>query len=210
LELKRVQEILEPMMAPPRRKTTKHKALRFESKQFQPYATAIGQLVLAWNDLHEILVVLYWTLLGFDDKTFDEWDAAKFDHKKRALISKWIKSLPAKSKALAPDLYADLEWLVAQINILAEPRNDTAHSPLTIIQDTPFLNRHHFKTGVTPNTTWGNSRAKRLFGKDLLVEFRTYRNSASKLADYARTMERSLADEHTPWPARPILPIKKR
>jgi hypothetical protein len=75
---------------------------------------------------------------------------------------------------------------------------------------TPLLNRQLFKTGVAPNVTWGNSRAKRLFGKDLLVEFRKYRNTTSKLADYARTMERSLADEHTPWPVKPMLSPQRR
>jgi hypothetical protein len=196
--------------AKPRKRGVEHKALRFESKQFRPYATAIGQVVLAWNDLHETLVVLFWTLRGFDDKTFDEWDAAKFDHKKRSLISKWIKGVPAKSRMLAPDLYADLEWLMKQIDCLAEPRNDSAHTPLTIIQDMLFLNPMRFTVGVAPNTTWGNSRAKRLFGKDLLADFRKYRNFASKLADFARTIERSLVDEHTPWPERPTLQAKER
>jgi hypothetical protein len=197
-------------MAKPRKGRAEHKALRFESKQFKPYATAIGQLVLAWNDLHEILVVLFWTLRGFDSKTFDEWDAAKFDHKKRSLISKWVKGVPAKSRMLAPDLYADLEWLIKQIGCLAEWRNDSAHTPLTIIQDMPFLKPKRFTVGVAPNTTWGNLRAKQLFGKDLLADFRKYRNFASKLADFARTIERSLVDEHTTWPARPLLPFKRR
>jgi hypothetical protein len=175
-----------------------HKSLRFESRQFLPYATAIGQFVLAWNDLHETLAVLYWTLQGFDDKVLDKWNAAKLDHKKRALITRWIKNTPAKSKALAPDLYVDLEWLIGQIDSLAEPRNDAAHSPLTIISDTLFVNPQlfkDFKVGVVPNTTWRNSRAKRLLGKDLLAEFRQYRKAASKLADFALNMERSLADE---------------
>jgi hypothetical protein len=188
----------------------RHKALRFESRQFLPYATAIGQFVLAWNDLHETLAVLYWTLCGFDDKMLDKWNKAKFDDKKRALITRWIRNTPAKSKALAPDLYVDLEWLIEQIESLVELRNDTAHSPLTVIRDNPFLNPQFFKIGVAPNITWGNSRAKRLFGKDLLAEFRHYRKTASKLADFAVNMERSLADEHTPWPKRPSLKAKRR
>ncbi|MGZ4107169.1 MAG: hypothetical protein ACXVO1_07505 [Tumebacillaceae bacterium] len=192
-------------MAKLRRRRAVYKALRFQSRQFKPYATAIGQLVLAWNDLHEVLVVLFWTLRNFDDKIFNEWDAAKFDHKKRTLISKWISGLPAKTKALAPELYTDLEWLIKEIDRLAEPRNDGAHTPLTIIQDTPFLHPSRFTVGVAPNITWGNSRAKQLFGKDLLADFRKCRNCASKLADFARTMERALADEHTRWPARPLL-----
>jgi hypothetical protein len=192
-------------MAKARKRKARHKSLRFESRQFLPYATAIGQFVLAWNDLHETLAVLYWTLRGFDDKVLDEWNAAKHDHKKRALVTRWIKNTSAKSKALAPDLYIDLEWLIGQIGSLAEPRNDAAHSPLTIISDT-FVNPQlfkDFKVGVAPNTAWRNSRAKRLLGKDLLAEFRQGRKAASKLTDFALNMERSLADEHTPWPERP-------
>jgi hypothetical protein len=195
-------------MATAGKREIRYKALRFESRQFKSYATAIGQFVLAWNDLHEVLAVLYWTLLGFDDKVLDSWNEAKFDHKKRALITRWTKSTPDKSKALMPQLYNDLDWLIGQIDSLAEPRNDTAHSPLTIIKDTFFVNPDlfkNFKTGVAPNTTWGNSRAKRLLGKNLLNEFRQHRKTASKLADFALNMERSLADEHTPWPKRPCL-----
>src|SRR6266478_4506849 len=171
-------------MAKPRKCRAEHKALRFESRQFLPFATAIGQFVLAWNDLHETLAVLYWTLCQFDDKVLEEWNVAKFDDKKRALIIRWIKNTPAQSKALMPNLYADLEWLMGQIDSLAEPRNNTAHSPLTFISDTFVVNPQlfkGFKFGVAPNTTWGNSRAKRLLGKDLLAEFRKYRKIASKL-----------------------------
>jgi hypothetical protein len=46
-------------------------------------------------------------------------------------------------------------------------------------------------------------------GKDLLAEFRQYRKTASMLADFAVNMERSLADEYTPWPDRPSLQAKK-
>jgi hypothetical protein len=186
----------------------RNKALRFESRQFKPYATAIGQFVLAWNDLHEVLAVLYWTLLGFDDKALEGWNEARFDHKKRALITRWVEKTPHQSKVLAPDLYDDLDWLIGQINNLAEPRNDTAHSPLTLIKETFLVSPERFekfKVGITPNTTWGNSRAKRLLGKDLLDEFRQHRKIASKLADFAINMERSLADGNAPWPARPCL-----
>ena len=184
----------------------KHKALRFESRQFKPYATAIGQFVLAWNDLHETLAVLYWTLVDFDDKVLDRWNEAKFDHKKRALITRWSKGTSDKSKALMPHLYDDLDWLIGQIDLLAEPRNDTAHSPLTIVNDTFFIRPKPFK--IAPNTTWGNYRAKRLLGKKLLTEFRQHRKTASKLADFAVNIERSLTDEHTPWPKRPCLSLK--
>jgi hypothetical protein len=79
-------------MATAGKREIRHRALRFESRQFKPYATAIGQFVLAWNDLHETLALLYWTLLGFNDKVLDRWNEARFDDRKRALITRWTKS----------------------------------------------------------------------------------------------------------------------
>jgi hypothetical protein len=78
-------------MATAGKREIRHRALRFESRQFKPYAAAIGQFVLAWNDLHETLALLYWTLLG-NDKVLDRWNEARLDDRKRALITRWTKS----------------------------------------------------------------------------------------------------------------------
>jgi hypothetical protein len=58
------------------------------SQVYKPYVMAIGQLALAWNELHESLALLFIELLasGRAYPATDIWNAATFDRPKRQLI----------------------------------------------------------------------------------------------------------------------------
>ncbi len=174
---------------------------RFTAQKFQPYAAALGQLILTWNDLHEELACLYWTLRGYTDTSIKDWNTAKQDRSKRALIKQWAQQ---QQHALFPQLYYDLAWVLTEVSILAEPRNDATHSPLMWSEQFLFT-----PAAVSPNTIYENQRTKHLLRKNLLAEFRWHRDSATRLRDFVINMERALSDETTPWPNRPPWPIAR-
>ena len=60
----------------------------FKEPPFEPYALAIGRLAMAWNDLHERLANLFWTVMGagFLDRPIAVWNAANFDRARREML----------------------------------------------------------------------------------------------------------------------------
>jgi hypothetical protein len=194
-----------------RHKQKRHRGLQFASQEFRPQATALGQLIFMWNDLHEQLASIYWTLRGYTDDAVVEWNnTPPVDRRKRDLIRKWVNELPPVHRSMAVDMWNDVFWLLDQIDLLAESRNDAAHAPVTIEQESFLARRDNFTAGVISNHAWGNRRALNLIRKDLLAEFRWQRSVATKLRDYALNIERALSDEHTPWPNRPEWPDRPK
>ena len=45
----------------------------YRTADFEPYALAIGRLALAWNNLHERLAAVFWTLLGAGISWISRW-----------------------------------------------------------------------------------------------------------------------------------------
>jgi hypothetical protein len=78
-----------------RHKQIRHRGLQFTGREFRPYATTLGQLLFAWNDLHEQLAAIYWTLAGYSDDAVGEWNKPTVDKHKRDLIRRWVNALPA-------------------------------------------------------------------------------------------------------------------
>jgi hypothetical protein len=167
---------------------------------------ALGQLIFAWNDLHEQLASIYWTLADYADDAVAAWNKPKADKHKRDLIRGLVNALPHAHRPEATDMWLDVIWLVDTVDAFADFRNDAAHAPVTIEPETFLATRDNFTAGVISNNAWRNRRAGNLIRKNLLAEFRWQRNVATKLRDYALNIERALSDEHTPWPSRPKWP----
>jgi hypothetical protein len=180
-----------------------HRGLRFTDRKFRPHATALGQLIFTWNDLHEQLAIIYWTLSGYNDAAIDEWSKPKVDVQKRKLIRKWINALSPAHRAMAAQMYEDIIWLLEELDHLTDYRNDAAHAPLTFEPESFLTSLKDHTAGVVSNTVWKNQRAMNLARKNVLAEFRRQRDITMKLRDYALNIERALSDEHTPWPKRP-------
>jgi hypothetical protein len=187
-------------------KQKRHRGLQFTAREFQAHATALGQLIFAWNDLHEQLAGIYWTLAGYADDAVAVWNKATVDKHKRKLIREWVNALPVARRAMATGMWDDVIWLVDKVDVLADFRNDAAHTPVTIERESFLATGDNFTAGVISNNAWGNRRARNLMRKSLLAEFRWQRNVATKLRDYALNIERALSDDHTPWPSRPEWP----
>jgi hypothetical protein len=95
-------------------------------------------------------------------------------------------------------------WLLKQVDdALAGHRNDAIHSPLSFMTGP-------FGTVLEPSRFSGSPRAKGLTGKDLMSEFKWYRERADVLANYAAKIHAALRLPERPWPEIPALPPKPK
>ena len=168
----------------------------------------MGQTLLVWNDLHEMLAFIYWVLSDYKDEVLTDWNSKILDRDKRGLLlvaAKKMKVVPH-----AEHLRKDIKWLVKRTNSLAHARNNTAHTTLIFIKPSDALALFGGEGGVVPLTSFNNVRAQNLKPKSgLLQEYRWYRDSLTVLRDYASAIGAGLSNEHAPWPDRPVWPIPR-
>lgn len=189
-------------------RTPKHRRTeQFTGIEYKPYALAIGQLSLAWNDLHEALALLFIELLanGLVYPAQDIWNAQNFDRPKRTLIRAVIKTNRYKLPNFT-DLQEKVTWLLDEADKLEDARNDAIHSPLVSSKGENLsaiqpASAHR----VLPLTAFGNRRALKLGQKELLSEFRWCRQAAITLRDFAHELYDAAAS-HRPCREIPSLP----
>jgi hypothetical protein len=170
-------------------------------RQFRPYAVQLGKLVFAWNRLHEKLSVLFWKVTGIqNDIAIAVWYSTDSDRAQRQMLRKAAEVAFAKDDKKREGVV----WLLNQIDhALAGSRNDAIHAPLAFFTDV-------FGTELKPSLS-GSPRAKGLAGKDLMTEFKWYRECADVLANYTTNLYAALsAPQLRPWPDIPSLPQKGR
>src|SRR5690349_235351 len=109
------------------------RGLVITEEKFQPFALAIGQMALAWNELHEALWVLFSQALGQDkDKQFQGlgiWGAITSDRQKRLVLDAAINLIGREKHTEFPQLAADILWVIERSNSLEDKRNNVVHSP---------------------------------------------------------------------------------
>jgi hypothetical protein len=185
----------------------RYKGDRFTERRFLPYATAIGQVALAWNDLHEAFAMLFCTALGggWIDPLFKVWNSLNGDRAKRDMLRVALLALREEHRVTFPTLRDDLDWLWARANEVATARNNAIHSPLFLTRGA--LSQAAREAGVPvpdvlPQIITGNKNALRLELADLLDEFRWCRKATLVLRDYTRRIDRALSTGRS-WPDRP-------
>jgi hypothetical protein len=168
---------------------------------FRPYALALGQLALAWNDLHLSLEMLFCTVTGggFVNPVLAIWNALKSDRSQREILLAAAKAtlINGGSQKLAEEI----EWICKRADALEDGRNDALHSPLWGAPRGPGA------PVVSPAVGLGHVRANKLLGKNLLAEFRWCRESSILLRDYATKLDFAVC-QGAPLPARPKLPAR--
>jgi hypothetical protein len=104
----------------------------YRAADFDPYAVAIGRLALVWNNLHERLAAVFWTLLGagFMDQPMAIWRSAKFDRPQREMLRAVGETLRPSFLAEFPKAGEDIKWLCDRCDDFENIRNDAVHSPL--------------------------------------------------------------------------------
>jgi len=75
----------------------------FRVPAFDPYALAIGRLALAWNNLHERLAALFWTILGAGvmNQPIAIWKSANFDRPRREMLKAAAMTVRPSTLALS-------------------------------------------------------------------------------------------------------------
>lgn len=173
--------------------------LDFRTDTFRPYATAIGEMALAWNDLHETLKELFWAALGIDNGviTYAVWYSSKSDRAQRDML-RGLATTPAIGNRLSKAIKPEVLWVLGRADALEDLRNDVFHSPFFTSES----------GAVTPNWSSGHQRAKKLYDKDLLKEFDWFYRSTLVLRDYAWEIDRVVRDKQRSLPERPRLPSR--
>ena len=195
---------------------------RFTEPVYKSHVIVIGQLALAWNDLHERLGSIFVTVVegntaeDNEDKLYQIgaiWSAASSDRTKREMLKAAVMHAPDGGYGQFPRLPEDIKWLVARTTALEDTRNDIIHAPLVSLKYTAELFRKflgHDVPDVIPNLRLQNARAVKLTDKnvkgELSEDFRWCRDSILVLRDYAVGLHLALTVEDRPWPDRPRLP----
>ena len=137
---------------------------KFTEKEFQPYVKAIGQLLLAWNDLHERLALLFVMSIGggWVNRPLALWHSVRGDHGKRKMLKVAINELPDTEKGDREKLVEEIIWVLENIDKLKDFRDDAAHTPLYYYPPLPPSDNalaRLIASGVFPDDAVGNPRA---------------------------------------------------
>jgi hypothetical protein len=194
---------------------------------FRPYALAIGQSTLAWNDLHERLSeifndILFALGLNTPDNTYALaiWNSSTSDRAKRKMLDALSNSLYEGCfvrkrllyfpKGRVEQLQTAIKYILKEANSLEDARNNAIHAPL---HSTEGIDDEPGQVIVEPMDYLGNQRAQRMVGKNLLAEYKYLRDSARVLANYSdAVMEAFLQSRDTPvaWPSTPKMPNREQ
>src|ERR1700730_18254342 len=115
----------------PRKSTGWNWSLPVTSRAFDRYTRALGQLALAWNELHETLSLLFCMVMGggIVNQYLAIWHEIKVDRAQRDILLAAAKA-GAMNGSPFPGLVEDLEWIWKRANEVEDARNDALHSPL--------------------------------------------------------------------------------
>ena len=177
------------------------------AEHFQPYAIELGAFVYGWNQLHDNLADLFWSVVGGVDGSVPLaiWHALTSDRTQRQVLAAAAKAR-FRAKFVKRELrhnYKEtaerIEWLLEETNKLANRRNMVIHSPYWFLKGEKKL---------VPNAFFGSPLARGLEKHDLLQEFRWCREAATVLSGFASRLAVALRieAEQPPWPDIPKLP----
>jgi hypothetical protein len=183
----------------------------FTEPPFESYVRAVGQLLLAWNDLHERLSTLFVMAMGggWVNRPLAIWHGSVRDIAKRQMLRAAIANLPESEKAGRTKLVGEINWILDEAKALEGFRDDAAHTPLR------YLFRGlapDIKSAVlSPNTSFQNPRAIRIDqkNKNILTESRYAKARIIVLRDYVIAIDAAWSNARFPWPDRPDLPERK-
>ena len=180
-----------------------------ENKILKPYVSALGELVVEWNQMLESLGKLFGSILypaePIPPVAWAVWHSTNNDRAKIAMLRDAAR---AKFGEIGKDsqnsqAWDDIDWLCGRVTSIFDERNNSIHAPIAIRRDN-LKN----KVEVVASDFFGNPRARRLSGKELLSEYEWQTANAKALKLLARNMVVTIlyGPKHRAWPVRPQLP----
>ena len=185
-----------------RRKKKKGTPAQFD-RAFTPVAVEIGHLARNWNALHENMGLIFSAMISPDRKALllAVWHSPPSDRTQRemlrAALGRWRLERPHLSA-----VSNEIEWLLNKTEELSGKRNDALHAPLHVLMNTTT-----YVFNVEPNYFWGHPMAKRLQGKDVLLEISKIRAQATCLMKWAGAIWLHL-ESARPLPQKPAWPTR--
>lgn len=171
-----------------------------KSRLFGAYCLSLGQVAHAWNYLFENLGGLFVIVAGGNPHVARAiWYAPDSDRTKLGMLEAaiganvspfWLPEYPTAKE--------DIVWLAKRVAELTDLRNNAIHAPCILLTDAEG-------TQIAPSYN-GHGRAKKLWGKEILVEFDWCERYAEDLSRFARAMEQALYGRQSAWPGRPGKP----
>jgi hypothetical protein len=168
-------------------------------KAFEAYVAAVGKVAYAWNSLHEQLGILFVAVSGLErEVALANWYSVWSDRAQRAMLRAKVNATKSeRSKRLLEALDDDLIWLLDCADDLADDRNNAVHAPCSL-----YVSGSGSELGAAFFN--GHPRARKLMGKELLVEFAWCEAFAETLNRFTEMLAVAIAfPDRFPWPQRP-------
>jgi len=175
----------------------------YNQENREAHALAIGKIVMAWNEYHEMLGEIFATLHGRRNwsAALSAWHALQSDRAQRSMLA-----AVARAKLKPTDrAYKEIIWMVKNTDrIVADQRNFGVHTPLMSFTGIDGIPR------ILPLAMLGNRRAAKLYGSDLLREFAHYEAQIRKMNSFAHAISFAITPRRNrrgrvSWPERPQL-----
>ena len=184
-------------------------SISYTNRAFRPYSVAIGELALAWNDLHVSLSLLFCSLLGGGNigPLMAIWQNISNDRMQRNVLSSLAGEVfndvtpfitGKNGRTYSDKRYEEIKWICDEATKIEDFRNNAIHSPLW------GANRIGGRY-IVPLTGFGHTRANKLPENDLLLALRANRDKITALRNYATEIDQFLSNGGT-WPRRPKWP----
>lgn len=174
-----------------------------------PYLQELALVIVAWNELHMELSQLFCTVAGFPNMLtgLNVWHSTENDRAQRKMLrealSSGLQHLPRikeKGEKFLDCARKDIEFLLNKVDAISDDRNNAVHSPYMFSINRKDITMQSFDFFMSP-------RAKKLVGKDLLVEFRRQTEWAMSLSAFSQNLRLGLYLVPDPgWPQRPPRP----
>jgi hypothetical protein len=148
------------------------------------HENAIGKIVIAWNDYQEILGQMFAKLFGRKPwaLALSAWHSLDSDRSQRRML------LAVAHAKLKPKdvLLAEIKWLIDNSDRISDQRNIGIHMPLMKYTDIDG----NFQ--ILPLAMYGNKKAAKMVGRDLLKEYAHYEQQIRKMLGYAVAIDFAL------------------
>ena len=166
-------------------------------RQFDAYCLALGKVAHAWNYLFEKLGRLFVVVAAGDPHVANAiWYAPDSDRTKLTMLESAIRVSQEPSWLREfPTAKADIIWLVKRVSDLTDMRNNVIHAPCVLRTD---------GGGTAMAASFnGHARAKKLWGKEILVEFDWCERWTEELSRFTQAIDLAVRGRQTSWPSRP-------
>jgi TorA maturation chaperone TorD len=147
-------------------------------KAFEAYVAAVGKVAYEWNALHEQLGILFVAVSGAErEVALANWYSVWSDRCQRAMLRAKVNATNSERSKKRPEAPDDLMWLLDRADELAEDRNNAVHAPCSL-----YISGSGSEMGAAFFN--GQPRARKLMGKELLVEFAWCESYAETLSSH--------------------------